>query len=142
MDEIHETYKRTNHSVGNNFWHFEWKPKYAYSIFMKAYYKNLMTILLHEGTKRYNIEIVTLNVQPDHLHMIASLPRGMTDIKAEQLLKGYTARVFFLAAPKMRLRYPQGHLWSRGKLGMTVGFKDLPFMIDYVNNQDVHHALA
>ncbi|MCH8004255.1 MAG: IS200/IS605 family transposase [Nanoarchaeota archaeon] len=113
MDEIHETYKRTNHSVGNNFWHFEWKPKYAYSIFMKAYYKNLMTILLHEGAKRYNIEIVTLNVQPDHLHMIASLPRGMTDIKAEQLLKGYTARVFFLAAPKMRLRYPQGHLWSK-----------------------------
>ena len=137
-----ETYKKTNHSVGNNFWHFEWCPKYRYKIFKQEYYKNLMTILIHEATDRNNIEIVTLKVMSDHLHLIASLPRGMTDIKAEQLMKGYTARVFFLAAPEMRLRYPQGHLWSRGKFAITVGFKDLPFMIDYVNNQEAHHAVA
>lgn len=101
-----------------------------------------MTILLHEGAKRHNIEITALNIQSDHLHIIASFPRGMTDIEAERLLKGYTARVFFLAAPEVKLRYPQGHLWSRGKFGITVGFRDLPYMIDYVNNQDTHHALA
>jgi putative transposase len=101
-----------------------------------------MMILIYEAAKRYKIEILALNVQPNHLHLIASLPRGMTDIRAEQLMKGFTARLFFLAAPEVRLRYHQGHLWSRGKLGVTVGFRDLPYMIDYVNNQAMHHALS
>ena len=137
-----ETYRHSSHSVGNNIWHLEWCTKYRYGIFRKPYYKNLMTILLHEAANRYGMEVVTLNVQPNHLHIIVLLPRGMTEIKAQQLLKGYTARLFFLSAPELRLRYPQGHLWSRGKFGITVGFRDLPYMIDYVNNQDVHHALA
>ena len=137
-----QNYKYASHAVGNNIWHLEWCTKYRYSIFRQKYYKNLIAILLHEGAKRHNIEIITLNVQPNHVHIIASLPRVMTDIEAERLLKGYTARVFFLAAPEVRLRYPQGHLWGRGKFGITVGFRDLPYMIDYVNNQDIHHALA
>ena len=137
-----QNYNHTNHSVGNNIWHFEWCTKYRYSIFRQGYYKNLIIILLHEGAERHCIEIIELKIMPSHLHIIASLPRGMTDAKAEQLMKGYTSRVFFLTAPEMRLRYPQGHLWSRGKFGATVGFRDLPFMIDYVRGQEQHHALA
>ena len=137
-----EQYKHTNHAVGNNIWHFEWCTKYRYGIFRKDYYKNLMTILLHEAAKRYSFDIIALNVQPNHVHLVAALPRGMTDIEAERLLKGFTSRVFFLAAPEMKLRYPQGHLWSRGKFAITVGFRDLPFMVEYVNNQDIHHAVA
>ena len=133
-------YNRYSHAVGGNFWAFEWCTKYRYKMFRKELYKNVCTIFIHEVANRHRIELLALNVQPDHVHVIASLPRGMTDIRALQLLKGATARLLFLYEPKFRLRYPRGEFWADGKFGITVGFADLQTEIEYVKTQDVHHA--
>ena len=93
-----------------------------------------------EVANKHGMEVLALNVQPDHVHMIVSLPRGVTDIRALQLLKGGTARLLFLYEPKFRLRYPEGEFWSDGKFGIRVGFADLQTELSYVNNQDVHHG--
>ena len=79
---------------------------------------------------------------PDHLHMLVTLPRGMNDIKALQLLKGISAYKFFKNHPKARLRYPQGHLWSRGGSAVTVGYNQLSDTIKYILNQAKLHAVA
>ncbi|HDK41766.1 MAG TPA: hypothetical protein ENG87_00170, partial [Candidatus Pacearchaeota archaeon] len=42
-------------------------------------------------------------------------------------------------APRMRLRYPRGHLWSRGKFASSVGFVQLDKVTEYVRNQSEHH---
>ena len=39
-----------------------------------------------------------------------------------------------------RLRYPKGHLWSRGKFASSVGFVQLETIQNYVRNQDLHHG--
>ena len=134
-------YERSAHKVGGSFWHLEWCTKYRYSMFRKEYYKNICRILLLESAKRHKITILAMNVQPNHLHLVVQLPRGMGDDRALQLLKGYVSRVMFLQAPELEKRYPKHHLWSEGNFSTTVGFVNLEQTVTYVENQDEHHKL-
>ena len=131
-----------NHKVGINFWHLEWVTKYRYKMFTKFKYKNLCEACIRKVAKRHNIKIRILSVMPEHVHCLATLPRGMSDIKGMQLLKGGSAYLFFRNHPKARLRYPQGHLWSRGGCAVTVGYNQLTDTIRYILEQAKHHGLA
>ena len=131
-----------NHKVGINFWHMNWQTKYRYNMFAKFEYKNLCEACIRKAASRHNIKLRIVNVLPDHLHLIATLPKGMSDEKAMQLLKGCSSYTFFKNHPKARLRYPQGHLWSRGGSAVTVGYNQLDETIMYILNQAKHHGLA
>ena len=139
--ELQSQYKRNAHNVGGSFWHLQWCTKYRYKMFGKEHYRNLCRILLLEAAKRYKIVILTMNVQPDHLHLVAQLPRGMSDSRALQLLKGYVSRVMFLQAPEFEKRYPKHELWGNGTFSTTVGFVNLEETVNYIENQDEHHKL-
>ena len=134
--------KHYNHKVGINFWHMTWQTKYRYKMFAKFGYASLCEACVRKAAKRHGIKIHIIRIMPDHLHLLVTLPRGMTDIKAMQLLKGYSAYKFFQNHPKARLRYPQGHLWSRGGSAVTVGYNQLNETILYILNQAKHHAIA
>jgi putative transposase len=92
-------------------------------------------VAIKECCGRNNIEVLELNVQAEHIHIVANLPRGMTDIKALQLLKGFTSFLLFKMVPRFRKRYPRGHLWSRGSFASTVGYTQLDIVVNYVRNQ-------
>ena len=133
-------YTRNHHSIGDSIWHMEWCPKYRYQMFRKFKYKNLIAACIRKAATEYCIKILILNVMPDHLHTVIKLPLTMTPSKALQLLKGKSAYLFFRVHPKARLRYPKGHLWSRGKFATSIGYSDLPTTLRYVLNQENHHA--
>ena len=134
-------YSRQAHSVGDSFWHFEWCPKYRYKMFRKSKYKNLAEACIRKAAYQHKIEIVEISVMPDHLHLIAKIPLTMTPSKALQLLKGRSAHIFFRNHPKARLRYPKGHLWSRGKFATSIGFSDIPATKKYIQTQEIKHGL-
>jgi len=131
-----------NHKVGINFWHMNWQTKYRYQMFAKFKYKNLCEASIRKAATKHGIKIHIINVMPDHLHILVTLPRGMSDEKALQILKGGSAYSFFKNHPKARLRYPQGHLWSRGGSAVTVGYNQLSETILYILNQAKHHGLV
>ena len=134
-------YTRNNHSVGDSIWHFEWCPKYRYKMFRKLEYKNLVTACIRKAATENHIEILELNVMPEHLHMIVKIPLTMTPSKALQFLKGRSAYIFFRNHDKARLRYPRGHLWSRGKFASSIGYSDLSTTMNYIQTQSEHHGL-
>jgi len=98
--------------------------------------------ILRKVAVRHKLEIVELEVMPDHIHMIVRLPSMLAIEKAIMILKGGSAYLFFRNHEKARLRYPRGHLWSKGKFYTTVGYTDLPSTLDYIRNQEQCHALA
>jgi len=63
----------------------------------------------------------------------------MSPSMALQYLKGISAKLFFEYNPKARLRYPKGHLWSRGRFAASLGFIQVEVANNYVKNQDEHH---
>ena len=140
--EIKVNFKRTSHKVGLNFWHFEWCTKYRYNMMNKYGLKNLVKASLIRASKENNIKIHMLEVMPDHIHMLVSLPNNMTDSEAIRLLKGRSAYIIFRNRPHVRYRYPRGHFWSAGSFSATVGYNDLDSMTKYIKNQKEHHGLA
>ena len=135
-----EKYERRSHSVGVSMWHFEWCTKYRYKMFRKEEQKNLITACIRRAASMYEIKILELNVQPDHVHCVVGINLSMNPVYALQILKGVSARLFFKNNPQAKLRYPNGHLWSPGKFASSLGFIQLDKAVDYVRNQDWHHA--
>jgi len=132
-------YKRTDHSVGVMMLHLEWCTKYRYKMFRKIKYKNLLTACIRQSASRHGIKIIELDVQPEHIHCVVEVSFSMSVSKTLQLLKGGSSKLFFEFHKKARLRYPRGHLWSRGKFASSVGFVQLDVVKNYVRNQSEHH---
>jgi len=128
-----------DHSVGWSIWHFQWCTKYRYKIFTKEKLKNICLIAIAEAAKRGNVEILDMEVDLDHVHIIASLPMTMAPTQALQYLKGFSARLIFAQIPKLRYRYPKGHLWSPGKFAASIGHITLEKAKSYIEE---HHAEA
>jgi putative transposase len=128
------------HALGKSTWHIEWCTKYRYKAFKSEYHKNICIIALEEAAKKAKVVLLEREVEAEHLHLIAELPLTVAPIEAIRKLKSLSARIVFLAIPKLRLRYPRGHLWSRGKFALSVGNITLEKAKEYVKNQKAHHA--
>ena len=133
---------RSSHSVGRNIWVFEWCTKYRYEMMRKLENCNLVAACIRQAAHRHGIKILALNVLPEHVHMVAQLPKGMNDIRAAKLLKGYSAWKIFQAKERFRLRYPQGHFWSKGYYASTEGITGIDTQINYVEKQVQHHKVT
>ena len=111
-------------------------------MFSKFQYQHLCEACIRKVAHNHGIEIHIISVMPDHVHALVTLPKGMNEEKALQLLKGGSAYLFFRNHPKARLRYPQGHLWGRGGCAVTVGYNQFSDTQLYILNQAQHHAVA
>jgi putative transposase len=132
-------YERRAHSVGISIWHFEWCSKCRYNLFSKFEYCNLVTACIRKAAFLHKIKIVVLSVMLEHVHCEVEITLAMSPAQALQILKGLSAKLFFEKASKFRLRYPRGHLWSRGKFAASVGFVQKEVITEYVRNQKEHH---
>ena len=134
--------KHYSHKVGINFWHIEFATKYRYKMFGKFKQRNIVEASLRKICYRHSINIFTISVMPDHVHMLVSLPHNITESKGMQLIKGGSAYYFFKNHEKSRLRLPKGHLWSAGGCATTVGYNEFGTVEKYIENQALHHATA
>lgn len=135
LNQDSNVYDRGNHNVGVSMWHLQWCTKYRYKIFRFDKLRTSCEVALRECCSRQNIRIIAINVQDNHVHIVVELPRGMTDVKALQVLKGFSSFLLFRLEPNLRKRYPKGHLWTRGSFSATVGYTELDKVVDYVKNQ-------
>ena len=135
-------YERNNRSIGIAFWHIQFCTKYRYKMFGKPEYKNLIEACIRNVCFKHNIKIITINAMPEHVHMVVKTAINVNPSFVLQLIKGGSASLFFKTHIKARLRYPRGHLWSKGKFIASVGFTGLDFTISYVLHQEQHHLLS
>jgi putative transposase len=132
-------YERGNRSVGIAFWHVQFCTKYRFKMFSKSEYKGLMEACIRRVCYRHCIKIVAMFVMPEHVHLVVKTSVRVNPSSLVQLIKGGTSHLFFRFHPKARLRYPKGHLWSKGKFIASIGFTDLDFTIAYVLHQREKH---
>ncbi len=133
-------YSHYAHSVGVMMLHLEWKPKYAYKMFGKEDQKNLISACIRRAASLHGIKIIALSVMPEHIHCEVKISLNLSPAMALQILKGLSSKLFFEHNKKARLRYPRGHLWSRGKFAASVGFVQEEIVRNYILNQESHHG--
>ena len=70
------------------------------------------------------VEVIELNVQKDHVHLVVSNTPKYAVSKFRGYLKGKLALKLFDRFPNLRKRYWGQHLWSRGYCVSTIGLDE------------------
>ncbi len=70
---------------------------------------------------RYGMEIDTLEVMPDHVHLFLSAPPKYSPSRVVQIIKSISARELFRCHPELRKQLWGGELWSDGYFVRSVG---------------------
>ena len=114
-------FRKLSHTVWHCQYHLVWVPKYRYRV---------LTGKVAEATEHgiqalcgyMNCEVVELNVQSDHVHLIAMVPPKVAISGLMGRVKGQTATRLFKLFPELRRhRYWGNHFWAQGYCVDTVG---------------------
>ena len=126
---------RNSHHVFRIMYHFVWIPKYRHKIFSEPYRSTLKEIIYKIGYD-YNIEIVELEVPPDHIHMIVTSEPKQCPSNIMQIIKSISARSFFMLYPEIKKKYFWGgKLWTQSFFVETIGNANDEVIRKYVRNQ-------
>jgi len=107
-----------SHSVGQNAFHFVWKPKYS-NHFLKYHATNKVCRgAIKLVAYQYKMKIYELQVMSDHIHLFIELPPTISVSKALQLLKGISSRIL---RRRFRFLTKIPMIWSKGKFFRSVG---------------------
>jgi len=72
-----------------------------------------------------DVEILELNVQPDHVHIINSIPPKLSVSDYVGIIKGKSAIQLFKTFPNLKKKpYWGNHFWQRGYFVSTIGIDE------------------
>ena len=113
--------KRTSHSVYDTTYHLVWCPKYRKDIFRKEWLRERAEQLFQEVAEEFEIEIIEMEVSPEHIHLMVSFPpkRGIGEVV--RIFKSIVARELFREFPSLKKRLWGGELWEDGYFARTIG---------------------
>ena len=117
-------FKRLSHSVYECKYHVVFSPKYRFKVMKGEIGKSVERLLYKLAEQKAGVEILELNVQEDHVHMVIIIPPKYEVSGVMGYLKGKSAIRLFQKYPQLGKRYWGGHLWSRGYCVSTVGLDE------------------
>jgi len=99
-------------------------PKYRFRIFrdeLADYTRQQIESLCRQKDQ---VEVLELNIQADHIHLVLSIPPKYAVSSVMGFLKGKLALRLFQRYEHLGKRYWGQHLWSRGYCVSTVGLDE------------------
>ena len=128
-------YKRLSHVVYKCDYHIVWTPKYRCKVLFGEV-KELVDHDIRMLCEWKGCEVVELNVQLDHVHVVVSIPPKVSVSILMGTLKGKLAIKLFKTYPSLKKKpYWGNHFWSRGYFVNTVGI-DEEMIKRYVKYQE------
>jgi putative transposase len=128
-------YKKLSHVVYKCDYHIVWTPKYRFRILFGEV-KSLVESDIRMLCEWKGCEIEELNVQPEHIHIVVSIPPKVSVSVLMGVLKGKLAIKLFKTYPNLKQKpYWGNHFWSRGYFVNTVGI-DEEMIKRYVKYQE------
>ena len=91
------------------------------------------TELLLSYAANLNVDILEMEIMPDHVHLLVEVDPQYGIHKAVKALKGYTSKVLRDEFPTLRTRMPA--LWTNSYFVSTVGGAPLEAVKQYIENQ-------
>lgn len=113
-------------------YHIVWCPKYCRKVLINGVDTRLKE-LIHEIAKELQLEIIEIEVMPDHVHILLEVDPQFGIHRAVKALKGRTSRILRQEYPWLRSRIPT--LWTNSYFCSTVGGTPLSVIKQYIENQ-------
>jgi|ERR1043165_6448431 len=128
-------FRKLSHAIWHCQYHFVWVPKYRYRM-LSGLVGEEVEKCIRAFAEQLGAEIVELNVQVDHVHLLALVPPKVSISEFMGTLKGRTAiRVFNKFRHLKHRPYWGNHFWARGYCVDTVGL-DAEKIRKYVKYQE------
>ncbi|WP_424100620.1 IS200/IS605 family transposase [Moorena producens] len=113
-------------------YHVVWCPKYRRPVLVEEVEVTLKE-LLYQIAKEIQVEIIELEVMPDHVHLLCECDPQFGIHRVVKRFKGATSRYLREQFPHLKSRLPT--LWTNSYFLSTVGGAPLETIKRYVQNQ-------
>jgi len=128
-------FRKLSHTIWHCQYHFVWVPKYRYRVLngkiRESVESGIRAVCGYKGC-----EVVELNVQHDHVHLIALVPPKVSISDVMGRVKGQTSTRLFKQFSELRKKpYWGNHFWAQGYCVDTVGV-DAEMISKYVKYQE------
>ena len=117
-------FKKLSHTLWQCKYHIVFCPKYRFRVLdggVGEYVKQQVHYLTRQ---KDFVEVEEINVQPDHVHTILSIPPKYSVSDMMGFIKGKAALNLFHRYEKLGKQYWGRHLWSRGYCVSSVGLDE------------------
>lgn len=125
-------YKSNHNMVYSCKYHVVWCPKYRRKVLVNGVDTRLKE-LIQEICEEYRIDIIEMEIMPDHVHLLIEVDPQFGVHKAVKLIKGRTSRTLRQEYSWLRSRLPS--LWTNSYFVSTVGRAPLSVIKQYIENQ-------
>jgi len=128
-------FKKLSKSIWHCQYHIVWVPKYRYKV-LKGEIARDVENLMRAFSQRLECEIVELNVQIDHVHLLVMIPPKLSISSYVGQMKGRVAIRILNKYKKLRQKpYWGNQFWAKGYCVDTVGL-DSEMIRKYVKYQE------
>ena len=125
-------YKKLSHVIYKCAYHIVCVPKYRLRI-LQGEIKDLIVSDINKLCEWKGCEVLKLNVQEDHVHLLVEVDPQLGIHKLIKRIKGRSSRFLRLEFPHLRSRLPT--LWTNSYFVSTVGGAPLEIIKQYVEKQ-------
>lgn len=115
-------------------YHIVWVTKYRKPVFIGKI-KSDVKKYLNEMLQSLSMDVIAMEVMPDHIHLLVNCKPQLRLSDAVQILKGNIARWLFLSHPEIKEQLWGGHLWNPSYFVATVSNRSLEQVAGYINSQ-------
>ena len=125
-------YKSNNNVVYSCKYHVVWCPKYRRKVLVNGVDARLKE-LIKEVCDECNIDIIEMEIMPDHVHLLMEVDPQFGVHKAVKRIKGRSSFVLRQEFPWLTTRLPT--LWTNSYFVSTVGGAPLSVIKQYIESQ-------
>jgi len=125
-------YKSNNNVFYSCKYHVVWCPKYRRPVLVDGVEVRLKELIETTCTS-LNVEIIELEIMPDHVHLLMGVDPQYGVHKAVKQIKGCSSRILREEFPWLKSRIPS--LWTNSYFVSTVGGAPLAVIKQYIENQ-------
>ena len=114
-------FQKLSHVIWPCQYHIVWVPKYRYKVLKGKIGEEVRKTIIVQS-ERLGCEIIELNVQVDHVHLLIKVPPKVSISALMGVMKGKSAIRVFSKFPELKQRpYWGNHFWAEGYCVDTVG---------------------
>jgi putative transposase len=113
-------YKASAHAVYDLKYHIVWTLKYRKALLVGEVAQTVQE-LFYQIAAAYDLEIDTMEVMEDHVHVFLSAPPRYAPARIAHILKSLSARALFARFPRLRRQLWGGQFWEDGYFVRSAG---------------------
>ena len=128
------SYRKTSHAVFDIKYHLVWITKYRKKVLKGEIGKRLRD-LTRQTCESKDVYILSGSIQPDHVHLLVSVPPYLSVSDLMQAIKGRSSRKLLQEFGELSHQFWGRHLWARGYFVASTGNVTDEIIKQYIESQ-------